>query len=435
GAWLGSGMTAMYSQFFRFPTFDYRLPFVVVAPAVAIAFGAGILGTLGAVRRATNLAPAEAMRPEPPATFRATLLERLGFQRWLSPAARMILRNLERHPVKAALSALGVSLAVGVLILGNYFLDSMDEMIDIQFFRTQRQDVTVTFTDAASPSAFFEVARLPGVLRAEPFRSVASRVRAGHRTRRLGLLGVTRHAALLRVIDADGRPVALPTRGVAVSDVLAKKLGVGIGDRLVVEVMEGERPVRELEVMATVEDFAGMSAWMDLTALRRWMREGETLSGAYLLVDSRELDRLHATLKEMPGVLGVSTRASTLENFRKMVAENLLVMRFINGFFASIIAVGVVYNAARIALSERARELATLRILGFSRAEISTILLGELAVIVLAAIVPGLVLGYGLAALANAGMTTDTQRFPLVVFPRTYSFAVTIVVGAALASA
>ncbi len=435
GAWLGSGMTAMYSQFFRFPSFDYRLGLIVILPAMGIAFGAGIAGTLGAVRRATNLAPAEAMRPEPPATYHVTLLERLGFQRWLSPAARMILRNIERHPVKAGLSALGVALAVSVQILGTYFMDAMDEVIDIQFFRMQRQDVTVTFTDSASPSAFYEVARLPGVIRAEPFRSVASRVRAGHLSRRLGLLGVARDAALQRVIDADGRAVTLPTRGVAVSQVLAEKLGVGIGDSLVVEVMEGERPVRELEVMATVEDFSGMSAWMDLGALRRWMREGETLSGAYLLVDSREIDRLHATLKEMPAVLGVSTRASALESFRKMVAENLLVMRFINGFFASIIAVGVVYNAARIALAERARELATLRILGFSRAEISTILLGELAVIVVIAIVPGLFLGYGLAAFANASMSTETQRFPLVVFPRTYSWAVTIVVTAALASA
>jgi putative ABC transport system permease protein len=435
GAWLGSGMTAMYSQFFRFPSFDYRLPFVVLAPSVAIAFGAGIAGTLGAVRRATNLAPAEAMRPEPPARFHATLLERLGFQRWLSPAARMVLRNLERHPVKAGLSTLGVALAVAVLILGSYFLDAMDEMIDIQFFRMQRQDVTVTFTDSASPSAYYEVARLRGVIRAEPFRSVATRVRAGHLSRRLGLLGVSRGAALQRVLDADGREVTLPTRGVAVSEVLAEKLGVTIGDELTVEVMEGERPVRQLEIAATVEDFSGMSAWMDLGALRRWMHEGETLSGAYLSVDSRELGRLHATLKEMPGVLGASTRASTLENFRKMVAENLLIMRFINSFFASIIAVGVVYNAARIALSERARELATLRILGFSRAEISTILLGELAAIVFLAIGPGLFLGYGLAALANTGMSTDTQRFPLVVFPRTYSFAVTVVVVAALASA
>lgn len=435
GAWLGNGMMALYAEYFRFPEAAYRLGATAILPAAGLATGAGIAGTLGAVRRAMRLPPAEAMRPEAPASFRTTVLERLGFERWLSPASRMILRNLERHPVKAALSAGGLALAVALLVLGTFFEDAIEHVLEYQFFRAQRQDVTVTFIEPASPSALDEIGRFPGVLRAEPFRSVPVTLRAGHRSRRLAVLGLDRDARLQRVLDAESGPVVLPVEGLAISEVLATRLGVGLGDRVEVEVMEGRRPVREVTIRALVRDYAGLSAWMDLDALRRWMEEGDVLSGAFLSLDARETARFHAVAKAAPVVLGVTTRTAAVRSFRETIAENLLVMRFFNVLFASVIAIGVVYNAARIALAERARELATLRILGFSRAEISAILLGELAVLVLLAILPGLAASYGLAAFVTTALATETQRFPLIVSARTYSFAVTVIAFAALASA
>jgi putative ABC transport system permease protein len=207
-----------------------------------------------------------------------------------------------------------------------------------------------------------------------------------------------------------------------------------VGDRVILEVLEGPRPVREVEISGLVDDFLGTSAYMNLGALNRLMREGETVSGAFLFTDAKASDSIYTRLKASPRITGVSLRAATVSTYKALMRENLLRMRLINVTFAGIIAVGVVYNAARIALSERRRELATLRVLGFTRAEISWVLLGEIGILTIAAIPLGLLLGYGLAALATAALETETNRFPLVVNPATYGFAVVTVLAAALVS-
>ena len=103
--------------------------------------------------------------------------------------------------------------------------------------------------------------------------------------------------------------------------------------------------------------------------------------------------------------------------------------------FAAVIAVGVVYNNARIQLAERAWELASLRVLGFTRAEVSVLLLGELGLEIALAIPAGFVAGYWLAALLLALMPHDVIDFPLVIYPTTYLLAGAVVAAAGVASA
>lgn len=435
GAYLGSGMTELYTQFFRFPSFDYRLDAQVVALAVLVATGAAVLGTVGAVRRAATLPPAEAMRPEPPAKFRRTLLERLGLARLLSPAMRMVLRNLERHWFKSLLTVFGIALATAVLVLGSFVQDVTDYVLDFQFFMVQRQDVTISFVEPQPPEAVYEVRQLPGVIHAEPFRSVPVRLRAGHRTRRLGIMGIIPDARLYRLLDTKERPVPLPPEGLVVSDKLADLLGVNVGDQVTVEVLEGERPVRSVVVAALFSDFTEASAYMNIGALNRMLREGDRVSGAFAAADAAKREELYTTLKRMPKVAGVSVKSATLKSFAQLLEENLLRMRAINTIFAVIIAFGVVYNSARIALAERSRELATLRVMGFTRGEISAILLGELGALTFLAVPLGLLVGYGMAAGATVALETETQRFPLVVTPATYGFAAAVTLIAATVSA
>ena len=434
GTWMGRGLTELYTQFYRFPVFGFRFNVRVVLLGMAVSTLAGILGTLTAVLRAVRLPPAEAMRPEPPRSYRPTLVERIGLQRLFTPAARMVLRHLERQPLKSALSSLGIALAVAVLILGSFMEDAVDYVIDLQFLRAQRQDMTVAFVEATSPGALYEVRQLPGVSAVEPFRSVPVRLRAGHRERRLAILGLTPDNRLYKLIDLSGRDVAIPQEGLVLSRKLAEILGVSVGQSVVVEVLEGRRPVQRIPVTGLVADFAGLQAYMNLAALHRVMQEGELLSGAYLQVDPQRTDELYADLKQTPQVASVTVKAATLNSFRETIAENLLRMRTFNVIFASIIAIGVVYNSARISLSERSRELATLRVMGFTRGEISRILLGELAVLTLAAIPLGLVLGFAFAWSASAALDTEMYRIPLVVDRATYAFAATVVIIAALLS-
>jgi putative ABC transport system permease protein len=423
GSWMGSGMILLYNDFFRFPLLIFTVPPAVIVGATAISLGAATLGAVGAVARAVRLPPAEAMRPEPPARYRPSLVERFGLARLLGPAARMVVRNLERQPVRAMTSIVGIALSSSMLVLGLFFLDAMDEMMRLQFEVIQRQDVTVSFVEPRAPAAFFELQRLPGVLAVEPMRVVPVRLRAGHRSRQIGISGLTPEPRLQRVVNTAGDSVALPPEGLVLSRTLADILEVRAGQMIDVEVLEGRRPVRRVPVVGLVDEYLGIAAYMTLDALHDLLLEAGTMSGAYLLVDRQVESALYARLKAMPAVAGVALKQAAIDSFNETMGETMGVMITFNVLFASIIAIGVVYNAARVSLSERSRELASLRVLGFTRAEISAILLGELAVLTVLAIPIGLGIGYGLAASVVASFETEMYRFPVVVAPQTYAFA------------
>jgi putative ABC transport system permease protein len=310
----------------------------------------------------------------------------------------------------------------------------MDTLAEIQFSRVQRQDVTVTFVEPRSSAAIAEIRSLPGVLSAEPLRSVPARLRFGHRSRQLAITGQVADPDLSRIVDLSGEVVTLPPEGLVMSKILGEVLGVRAGDRITVEVLEGERPVREAEVVRLVDDYMGIAAWMEKGALHRLMREGGSLSGAHLLVDPAQLERLYARLKATPAVAGITLTEKALHSFRDLAAQNMQIMTSFNVTFAAIIAFGVVYNAARISLSERTRELASLRVLGFTIGEISLILLGELALVTFAALVPGLLLGWGLAELLLLGFQSEVYRIPLVITPQAAAWSVLVVLLAAALS-
>lgn len=434
GIWLGASITTLYNDFFRFPTLRYVLSPAIVVEGAVISLTAGALGAIGAVMRAVRLPPAEAMRPEPPARHAMTWLDRAIPRRFAPPPVKMILRNLQRQPVRAGLSALGVAFAVAILIVGMFSLDAIEVILDVQFNVSQRQDFTVAFVEPRSARALHELAHLPGVLAVEPVRSVAARIRAGHRTRQTAITGLVDGSRLQRVVDASLASVPLPADGLVLSKKLGEILGIRAGDAVQVELLEGRRPVRFIVVAALVDEYMGTSAYMEIAALRRFMREGPTMSGAVLLVDKGDPAEMHRRIKGIPAIAGISSKRAAIDNFRNTIAQNMNVMIFFNVLFSSVIAFGVVYNAARISLSERSRELASLRVLGFTRAEISFILLGELAVILLVAVPAGLLLGYGLAALTVMAFNTELYRFPLVISARTFAFAAVTTIVAAVIS-
>ncbi len=435
GGRLGLGMTRMYTQFFEFPILRYRLLPATVLTAALVSLAAAVAGALGAVRRVVRLPPAEAMRPEPPARFRPSWIERAGLGRYLSQPARIILRNLERRPGRALLSILGISLGGAMIIVGNFTYDAVDRMIELQFHLAQRYDALVSFERPASAAALDELRRFPGVLGVEPFRDVPVRLRAGHYAHQGAIQGLPAVPRLNRLVDASGRVVSLPPEGLVVSAKLAEILHAAPGDDVTVEVLEGRRPTRRVRLARVIEDYIGTSAYMEAAALHRLMHEGPTLSGAFLEVDPAAVGTLFRRLKATPAVAGVMLEQAALESFRKTLAENIGIVRTINVVFAIIIAFGVVYNNARTALSERARELATLRVIGFTRAEIAYILLGELAVLTLIATGVGLGLGYVLAYFAAQAYDTEVYRIPLVVSRATYALSAATVLVASLISA
>jgi putative ABC transport system permease protein len=360
-------------------------------------------------------------------------VERLGLTAWLAQPTRMIVRNLERRPVKAALSTIGIAFACAILMVGGFFSDAMDTMVTIQFKLAQRDDMTVTFVEPTSQKALYALDSLLGVEYAEPFRSVPARLRFQHRSYRTSIQGIPQNNTLRRLLNRQLQPVALPPEGIVLTDHLAMILGIRPGDPLTVEVLEGKRPVRQVNVAGLVSEYVGVAGYMDLSALNRLLREGHAISGAYIATDPLQQQRVYSELKEMPRVAGTSVRTKVLENFYETMAKQVLTFAFFNTLLAGTITFGVVYNSARIALSERSRELASLRVLGFTRGEISYILLGELGILTLAALPIGFLIGRALGAYMIWNLQTDLFRIPLVFEPATYSFAATVVlISAAL---
>lgn len=434
GIWLGQGLGRIYMEFYRFPYLIYDLRPAVVATAVLIASAAALAGTLYSVRKAAMLPPAEAMRPEPPVHYRKTVIDRLGLGSLLSPPGRIILRNIGRRPVKSLLTITGIALSCTIMIAGTFSSDAIDVMVDIQFRRSQKEDLSITFTEPVSRKAVHELKGIRGVEHAEVFRSVPVRLKSGHRSYRTSIRGIASDSALSFLLNTDLRPVELPPEGIVLTDYLAGTLDVKSGELLTVEVLEGNRAIRQVPVMGLVRQYIGLMGYMDLTALNRLMGEGDVISGAYLATDSLYQPDIYASLVDRPVIAGTFVRRDEIRNFYETQAEVLLFFTFVATILAGTIAFGVVYNSARIALSERGRELASLRVLGYTRAEISYIFLGELGMLTLAAIPLGFLLGNGLCAYIARALSSDLFRIPAVIEPSTYSLAAAVVVVSACLS-
>ncbi|MBS0396712.1 MAG: ABC transporter permease, partial [Proteobacteria bacterium] len=395
---------------------------------------AGAAGALLAIRAVVRLSPAEAMRPPAPARYRRLLLERLRAAARIPPAVRMMLRNLERRPVRSLLTVAGVGAAAALIVSGTFWWDAVNYMIDVQFGAAERADVVLALAYPRARAATLAARRLPGVLEAEGYRALPVRLRGAQGDYRTVLLGLPPGARLRRVLDEAGRAVAVPPRGLLLSARLAERLRVAPGDTLGVEALEGARQVRQVKVEGLVRDMFGLTAYMDGAALARLVGEGEAVGALELRVDPAARTELYRALKATPVVATVAIKANSLASFREISARNVLVFTSVFTLFAATIAVGVVYNSARIALAERAWELASLRVLGFRRGEVSAMLLGELALEVLAGIPLGLAAGYGLAVFLTGAMQSETFRIPVVIAPGTYALAAATIVASAVVS-
>jgi putative ABC transport system permease protein len=435
GHWLGGAMTGLYTDFFHFPRYHYRLDAWLVLAAAGAALAAAFGGTLAAIRGIVRLRAAEALRPPAPAQFRPLLVERAGYAGLLTPAQRMIMRNLERKPLRAAITVAGIAGSVAILISGTFWVDAVEWFIDVQFNRVQRGQVMVGFAEAVPRDVLHDLARLPGVTEAEATRAIPAVLHAGHRSYRGALTGIADDARLQKILDAELREAQTVPHAVLLTSRLAEKLEVAPGDTIVAELLEGKRVKAAVRVSGTVDELAGLNAWMRLEDLNRLARESPVVSMASLRVDRAEEPRLLERLKQIPQAAVVIVSRTLLDTFRETSARNILFFTAVLSAFAAVIAVGVVYNNARIQLAERAWELASLRVLGFTRAEVSVLLLGELALEIALAIPLGFVAGYWLAALLLALMPIEGLHFPLVIQPTTYAFAGAVVAAAGVLSA
>lgn len=435
GTWFGAGLTRLYGRFFQFPFLVFERDADVYLTAAAISSLAAIIGALKSTRDVLRLAPAVAMQPPAPTRFSHLAGEHLGLYRGLSQMTIMSLRGMQRWPVRAALTALGLSLSVALLVVSLFAFDSVEAMIDITFFQSERQHATLNFVDKKPARIVEAVRQLPGVLRTEPRRSVAARIRNGHVSRRVAIVGKPTAPDLSRALDKSHRPISLPEHGMVINRRLAEVLGLARGDIAEVDILEGRRQVLAVPVAEVIESYFGLTVLMRREALNVLLDEGDVVDGVHLAYDRNAENALFAAVKRTPSVASMALQRISLQRFRETLAENINTMTSVYIGLSVIVAFGVVYNSARIQLSERGRDLASLRVLGFTNGEVSRVLLTELALLTVLAQPLGWVLGYGFGWLTIQSFSSDLYTTPMVIETATYAKASLVTLAAVVASA
>lgn len=424
GVALGAMFVDVYRDFFHFPSLQFVADPMLLMIAAGVSVLSAAAGALLSVRRAVLLAPAEAMRPEPPTAYRADFLTSQVWLAKLPASVRMIARSLMRRPWRALGSVVGIGGAIGLMILGQFAMDAPNHMLAVQFNLVQREDVMVTYNEPRGPAATLEMRGLEGVMQVEPFRSLPVWLRHENRSKRVEILGLMSGSGLHQLLDENLRPVDLPSMGLVLTAKLARILHLRPGDLVTLEALEGQRPVLRIPVVRVVDEMMGLGAYMDGAALARLLGEDQTTSGAYLRIQSDQADLVFERLKHLPAVAGVAVRGAIQQSARETMERSFFFFSGVLTFFACVIIAGMVYNSARIALSERGNELASLSVLGFTQREVAFLLLGEQAVLLAIAIPVGLCLGYGLCALVVPMFDRDLFRVPLVIERWSFAYAV-----------
>lgn len=435
GVWMARSLTELYARYYHFPILRFSFAPSVFFGAGALAIASAAVGAISGVWSAARLTPAVAMSPPPPPIYRAGAVERLGQKAGFTAIGHMIVRHIARWPTRSAMTVGGVALAMGLLFSTLQFIDSSKFMLESYFFRSQQQDISVTFTEARNEDVLRALAQMPGVMRVEPVRGLSVEMSNGNRVERTALEAIPPDAKLSARIDQEGNVIDMPPGGLMLSRQLADQLEVEAGDNVYVKMLGGRRTEAMLPVGAMVDEFIGARAYATNQTIAALARDGAPAGSALLLIDPVMREEILTDLKAMPAVLSIGDRDLEMARFEEMIDDNINTMIFFYIAFASAIAIGVVYNSARILFSERAHELATLRVLGYHRLEVAVVLIGEVALLVVMSVPVGLLTGYWLAQLMLRMFGSDLFRLPFAPSNASYAESAIVVLFAAMLTA
>lgn len=434
GYYLGQELSALYANYYRFPYLTFVInPWDIIVASI-ISAGAAYSGVFFAVKEAAILPPAEAMRPEPPKLYQRSLLEKMGAATYLDQPTKMVLRQLGRQRVKITFGVLGVAFATALMVVGRMSNDSVKYLIEVDFRQAQPFDLGVTFREEISQHALMEMVRLPGVYYGEAYRAVPVRFISEHRNHLTAIQGYKPDMKLRKILDTKTQPATIPENGLLLTEKLGEILRVTKGDTLTVNFLDGSKRSARIHISGFISQFIGLNGYMNIDELSKLLPERLVISGSYLLVDKKFEEAITAELQESPFVGEIISKQKIIERFYESTAQTWLIIALFISLFAGATAFSVVYNNARISLSERSRELASLRVLGFTRGEIAYILLGELTILVLLAIPVGFLLGWGLTWFITWSMQTELYRLPMNISRATYTLAALVVIISALLS-
>jgi putative ABC transport system permease protein len=434
GAVMGRGLTSIYLDFFHLPHLAFRMPSDIAVISILTALVAGVFGGLGAMRRILAMTPAEAMQPPSPPTYRGGREMPAWARLIVAPSLRMVYRELLRQPVRSILSVVGVAVSVGLLVLGASITDSMNALLDDYLPSVQREDLTVGMRAGVPLEKLASFRAIEGVRRADGLRVLPVRFEVGARSRTVSIMGYPAGQELRPLRDLGGNVVPIPSSGVILTDILAERLGVAPGDHVRAITLEGERRELSITVAGTVREAMGMAGHMDLAALHRMLREPETIDQALLAIDPRREELVLGRVEEMPMVASAGSVKDTLREFSEQSGQSVTMFALVIALFGAAITIGVIYNNARITLNARQRDLASMRVLGFTQREIGAVLLGELVAQVVLALPLGLWIGRLMLDAMYSTVDPESFRMPARIESSSYATAAVVTVLAALAA-
>ncbi|PIQ23586.1 hypothetical protein COW36_14065 [bacterium (Candidatus Blackallbacteria) CG17_big_fil_post_rev_8_21_14_2_50_48_46] len=436
GQWMGRGMITIYVDYFSFPILKYQFYPDLFLRAQAISIACGLLSALTVVRGVVKISPAIAMRDSPPRSAKRMFLEYFPrlWQR-LSFTNKMIFRNMARYPMRSGFTVLGVMLSTAIVIMGYFSSDAMGFLIHHQFELVQREDIRLTLYLERGKEALFEAQRLPHVRRAEPLLLYPFELRQGWKRKEMLITGLPETHRLFRLLDAQAQPVELGKKGLTLMDIEANRLGLKVGDTVTLKPLFG-RVTREKKVVVEkiVTQFLGAGAYMQLETLSHLLGEAYALNALLLQIDPGSQAEVSAKIKDLPAVAAVEIKSDSLDNFNKTMGESMGISNFFLTLFAGIIAVAVIYNSTAINITERSREMASLRVLGYTTQEVGRIVFNENLFLSLFGLLLGLPVGTWMCMAITQAYVTDVYRFPFYLSNKTYWISALTILGYVLVS-
>lgn len=422
GLWFASGMSKMYSYYLNLPDTIGGISYPAILYGSLLSLVTATIAGLTATRSITAINPAESMRPEPPKGTGTILLESWTWL-WskLDSSWKMSLRTIFRNWVRSGITMVGVVFAVGLLVVSFFMNDSIDYMLDRHYQQEQHYDFLIRLGTPVKDYELNNIQRLDGVIRVEPILEIPVKMSYQGRTEDDLLVGLPADVSLKTLMDGNDQPLRLPEEGLLIDQRTAAKLGVGVGDRVTVETRLGLGPshLAQITVTGINQQLIGGGSYLDLGRANRVLQESGLVTGAMLRVEPGKNDLVEAEMNEITGIASILSRHKELANFTKNM-DTLIFFTAVMITFAAVLGFAIVYNSAMISYTERKRDMASLRVLGYTTKEVSGLLFKETAIQSALGIALGLPFGYLMARSYVNAVSSDIFTIPVVVYPQTY---------------
>ncbi len=422
GIKLGGALTRYYLVFFNVPVLQIKtyVSVIIIGILMSVVF-CGIAG-LNAAKRVLKIAPAEAMRPVAPIEGKKWWGERiLPFIGSMKISWRLTFRNMWRNKKRTIFTVSAISMTVGLMISILMMLDSVDYLFEMAFGDALSYDYKVAFTTDVHQDIVNDLSEFEEITYVEPIAEYPFRLKNGWREKNTMIMGIERNSRVYHLSGLNGGRIDVPREGILLTEGLAESLGVKRGDMLTIEALNKPGIERQVTVKGLVEEYMGGSGFMELDVLNGVLQEGSTINNA--LINLRyNSGNFVRDIEGMAYVQSVREPDDMVKQYNEYMG---LMYAYIGVIItlSCIMGFAIIYNTTTISIMERKRELASLRIMGFTNKKVSELIFNENTAVSVMGLIVGMPLGRFMGVQMLNYVPEDMMSLPLVIFPKTYVLA------------